>query len=101
DVSDEVLEKLRRLCQLWNVRLLPQEKITSHRPLIGPVIVAVKKAIFPIVRYILKDVLHQQRSFNAAAIQLLAEIASDSNTQPHSKSLESAPGQSSSKRIVQ
>ena len=75
-VSPERLERLRHLCQLWDVKLKPRE-ITSHRKFIGPVIIAVKKLFFPIFHAFLKDTLHQQRSFNAAAIALLAELSEE------------------------
>ena len=73
DVSESKLEKLRRLCQLWEVDIKPSE-ISSHRPFIGPVIVAFKKLLFPILRVLLKDTLRQQRDFNSAAISLLTEL---------------------------
>ncbi|MCB0338505.1 MAG: hypothetical protein KDD53_02825, partial [Bdellovibrionales bacterium] len=63
------LEKLRTLCQLWDLRIRPVN-ITSHRKIIGPVIVGVKKALYPIIRILLRDVINQQRDFNAAAISL-------------------------------
>ena len=69
------LEKLRALCQLWEVRLKPQ-KISSHRPVIGHVIVAFKKLIYPIFEVFMKDTLRQQRDFNAAAVALLTELTS-------------------------
>jgi len=72
-VSDARLEKLRRLCQLWEVDLKAGE-ISSHRKIIGPLIVAFKKLLLPIVRVLFKDTLRQQRDFNAAAISLLAEL---------------------------
>lgn len=73
-VDDRVLEKLRRLCQLWDVEMKPV-KITSHRKVIGPFIVFAKKLIFPLLKVFLKEPLRQQRDFNAAAIALLAELS--------------------------
>ena len=75
-VGTERLERLRKLCQLWDVKLRPAE-ITSHRKIIGPFIVAAKKLAYPVLRAFFKDTLHQQRSFNAAAIALLAELSED------------------------
>ena len=74
DVSDKTLEKLRRLCQLWDVSLKNRE-ITSHRKVIGPVIVGVKKMLFPILQVLLKDFIRQQRAFNAAAVDAIADAA--------------------------
>lgn len=74
ELSSQALDKLRRLCQLWDVDLRCQT-IRSHRPLIGPVIVAVKKLFYPVLRVFLKDTLRQQSDFNAAAVSLLADLA--------------------------
>jgi hypothetical protein len=76
DVSDSRLEKLRRLCQLWEVDLKAGE-ITSHRRIIGPFIVAFKKLLLPMVRVLFKDTLRQQRDFNAATISLLTELSQE------------------------
>ncbi len=76
NVSDEILEKLRRMCQIWDVDIRVRE-ISSHRKFIGPVIVAAKKLVFPVLRAFLNDTLRQQRDFNAAAIQLVGEIVAE------------------------
>jgi len=73
DVSDELLEKFRRMCQLWNIEFVPQE-IKSHRKIIGPLIVAIKKLIFPILKVLLKDVISQQRKFNAAVVDAVVNL---------------------------
>ena len=75
ELSDDSLDKLRRLCQLWDVDLRCSG-ITSHRPVIGPCVVAMKKLLYPFLRVFLKDALQQQREFNAAAVSLLADLAS-------------------------
>ena len=79
-VSDLTLEKLRKMCQLWYIDLKPGREISSHRKLIGPMIVAAKKALFPIIRFCLKDTLKQQRDFNAAVIAAITHLAE--NQQP-------------------
>jgi len=73
-VSDRQLEKLRRLCQLAEVDLIPA-RISSHRPLIGPVIVGVKRVLFSVLKVLFKDTFRKQRDFNAAVISYLAESA--------------------------
>ena len=75
-VSDKRLEQLQKLCQLWDVRLRPQQ-VTSHRKLLGPLIVAAKRLAYPVLGAFLKESFHQQRSFNAAAIALLAELSEE------------------------
>ena len=74
NVSAERLEKLRRLCQLWEVDLRYQN-ITSHRKIVGPLIVAMKRLLYPVIRAIFKDYIRQQKEFNAAAIALLADLS--------------------------
>lgn len=75
-VTDKTLEKLRRLCQLWDVEIRTKE-ISSHRKFVGPVIVAAKRALYPVLRIFLKDFIRQQRSFNAQVISLLTDLAND------------------------
>jgi len=74
DVSDATLEKLRTSCGLWFVDLKDHE-ISSHRKFLGPVIVGLKKLLYPILRVLLKDTLRQQRAFNASVICLLADLS--------------------------
>ena len=75
-VSDSKLEKLRRLCQLWEVDM-KVGPVTSHRKYVGPIIVTFKNLLFPILRVLLKDTFRQQRDFNAAAISLLTELCQE------------------------
>lgn len=71
--SESELEALRRLCQIWDVDL-KQPRITSHRPIIGPLIVGLKRILFPILRMFMRDTLRQQRDFNAQTIALLMQL---------------------------
>lgn len=75
-VTENELNVLRRLCQSWDIELRPLT-ITSHRPIIGPVIVAVKKILFPLVQVFLKDLIRQQRDFNSSAIALMGALVSE------------------------
>ncbi|MCI5065081.1 hypothetical protein MRY87_05105 [bacterium] len=75
-VSQELLERLRNAAQIWDVSLKPQT-ITSHRPVVGPLIVAAKRLVFPIIALFLKDTLRQQRDFNAAVLRCLVEISGE------------------------
>lgn len=72
-VSEEDLEGLRSLCSLYEVELRPT-KITSHRRLVGPIIVGAKRLIYPILRAFLGDTLRQQRDFNAQVVTMLMDI---------------------------
>lgn len=82
DISDLLLERLRLNCQLFDVELRPRE-ITSHRKFVGPVIVAVKKLIFPVIKFFLKDFIRQQKDFNASLIATLGQIAVEKKQKPN------------------
>ena len=73
-VSDHTLHQLRCLCQLWDVDIRLRE-IRSHRPLVGPIIVALKRMLYPALRVFLRDFIRQQRSFNVAVVALLGELS--------------------------
>lgn len=75
-MSDAKLERIRRLCQLWDIELRPPHQITSHRKIVGPLIVAAKKLVYPLLRVLLKDLIRQQRDFNGSVIAYLSEAES-------------------------
>jgi len=75
-VSDESLEGLRKLCSVWDVDL-KMFSITSHRKILGPFIIALKKILFPVLRVFLKEAIQQQRAFNAEVISYLALMSRD------------------------
>lgn len=74
ELDDDSVERLRRLCQLWDVTLRPHT-LSSHRPVIGHVIVFFKRILLRVMQFLLKDTLHQQRSFNAEVIRALSEMS--------------------------
>lgn len=84
----ERLNRLRRLCQTWDIEIKPAE-IKSHRPIIGPVIVALKRLIFPMLKILLKDFVKSQREFNAATIMLLSEMCNENQSADKDSSAES------------
>lgn len=74
-VSALQFERLRQLAQLHAVDFRVQG-ITSHRKFVGPLIVAAKKLLFPMLKVFLKDTLREQRAFNALVVSSLAELYS-------------------------
>jgi hypothetical protein len=74
--SPEKLERLRRLCQIYSVNLRPEE-ITSHRKVVGPVIVAAKKALFRLLEGLLGRTIKHQRDFNSEVVALLTELCNE------------------------
>jgi hypothetical protein len=84
ELSHDNFEMLRRLCLSWNIGLRPLE-IKSHRKYIGPIIVACKKAFFRVLQVLLKDLILQQRAFNANAITLLARLSAEQQASDEEK----------------
>jgi hypothetical protein len=75
-VTAERLEKLRAMCQSWDVDFRPVQ-IASHRRFVGRFIVAAKRAVQPIIKAILKDTIAQQRNFNAAVISAVTDLSNE------------------------
>ena len=75
-VTPERLELLRSLCHLYSAGIRA-EKISSHRPIVGPIIVFIKKAVFRVVSGLLGPTFRYQRDFNAAVIRLLGDLCNE------------------------
>lgn len=78
EISDERLRQLKRLSECWDVELRLGE-ITSHRRFIGPIIVGVKKLLFPMLKSMLSETMKQQRRFNAEVISVLTDLSKPSS----------------------
>ena len=74
--SPERMELLRRLCQIYSIDVRPAQP-TSHRKVIGPVIVAVKKIIFPVIKALLGPTFKHQKDFNAVVVMLLTDLCNE------------------------
>lgn len=74
--SPERMELLRRLCQIYSIDVRPAQP-TSHRKLIGPVVVAVKKVIFPVIKALLGPTFKHQKDFNAVVVMLLTDLCNE------------------------
>jgi len=86
NVSEERLEKLRALCQAWDIEIRASS-ISSHRPIIGPLIVLVKKTLQPLLKILLRDTINQQRNFNAAVITAVVDLTNEiEKVKTHTKS---------------
>jgi hypothetical protein len=77
--TPERMEMLRRLCQLYSadVRPLPP---TSHRRIVGPVIVLAKRILQPVVQGLLGQFLKNQSDFNATTISLLTDLCNEGDS---------------------
>jgi hypothetical protein len=72
------LELLRRLCQIYSVDVKERE-ISSHRRIVGPIIVGVKKILFKVVKALLGPTFKHQRDFNAVTVSLLIDLCNESS----------------------
>jgi hypothetical protein len=75
-ISARHSELLRRLCGLHQVTM-QLHQVTSHRKYTGPIIVALKKILYRVVKPLMDPMLQQQREFNATAVYLLADLANE------------------------
>ena len=75
--NDLIIQKLRSLCSFWDIDPTAGS-IHSHRKYLGPFIVKGKKALFSVLRVLLKPSFEKQRDFNAQVIELLAEMVKNS-----------------------
>lgn len=75
-LSPHRLELLRRLCHVYSAGVR-SERISSHRPILGPAIVFAKKILFRIVSPLLGPSFKHQREFNAAVIKLLGDLCNE------------------------
>lgn len=65
-------EVFRRCCLTWEIDRVPP--ISSHRPVIGVVLVAVKRALRRLLRFQTEAQLNRQRDFNWNLLLLLREL---------------------------
>ena len=72
DGDETASEIFRRCCVTWEIdRAVP---ITSHRAVIGPVLVAVKRAVRRALRFQTEAQLSRQRDFNWNLLLVLREL---------------------------
>lgn len=62
-VSKETSDNLRALANLSQCQLKPAREIRSHRKLLGPVIVALKKLTWPLIKVHLNDTFEGLQEF--------------------------------------
>jgi hypothetical protein len=70
--SDAASEVFRRCCVTWEVDR--EGPITSHRPVIGPLLVAVKRLVRRGLRFQTEAQLSRQRDFNWNLLLVLREL---------------------------
>lgn len=73
-VSERDFESLRALCKLAKIDLKPASAIKSHRPLIGPSIVFLKRLTWPLIKFHLKDTFKAQEQFNTELVRAYARL---------------------------
>jgi hypothetical protein len=69
ELDKQQTEDLRALCSLSQTGLRQNLKITSHRPLIGPLIVFGKRILWRIVQVLLKETFAGTQEFNARLVK--------------------------------
>ena len=74
-LEDRDSEELRALASLSRVHLKRPAEISSHRPIIGPLIVLFKKLTFPIVSFHMKDTIQALEEFAALSVVRQAKLS--------------------------
>jgi hypothetical protein len=70
--DDRASEVFRRCCVTWEVDRVPA--LTSHRPLVGPLLVAVKRVARRLLRFQTEAQFSRQRDFNWNLLLVLREL---------------------------
>jgi hypothetical protein len=70
--DDAASEIFRRCCVTWEVDRVPA--LTSHRPLIGPLLVAIKRVARRLLRFQTEAQFSRQRDFNWNLLLVLREL---------------------------
>jgi hypothetical protein len=83
-IDEDTVGRLRTLCQRWEVDLVPNH-VTSHRKIIGPVIVFAKKAAIRLFLSLFGDTFKRQRDFNASVIEFLIESSNQAASRDHER----------------
>ena len=68
DIDEKSFERLRSLAKLSQTELKPSS-ISSHRKIIGPIIVTIKKLVWPFIHAQLKDSFNSNKEFNAMMLE--------------------------------
>ncbi len=88
-LGEDHTNRLRALCSLSQSSLKPANEISSHRKLIGPIIVFIKRLTWPLLSVHLKDVFVGIQEFQSLAVESLAEqiVATEELKQLSAKSI--------------
>lgn len=70
--GDAASEIFRRCCVTWEVDRVPA--LTSHRPLIGPLLVGIKRVARRLLRFQTEAQFSRQRDFNWNLLLVLREL---------------------------
>jgi hypothetical protein len=70
-------ERLRLLCRLSQAELRPAASITSHRKLVGPLIVRAKRLLWPLLRAPFKDSFAALDEFNSQVVEFLGHVLAE------------------------
>ena len=65
EVDSEPLERLRVLARLYRCEIQPPHSIKSHRKIVGPLIVAAKRMLWPIINLHMEPCLDQLQEFHS------------------------------------
>lgn len=76
-LSKDDNDELRLLASWTKFKLKPPSSISSHRKIIGPLIVLLKRLTFPLVNFHMKDMVREMEEFASAVVERQAKTASE------------------------
>lgn len=84
ELDEELTTRFRALSALSRCELRPIHQIKSHRPLLGPLIVRLKRLVFPLVAVHFKESFKSLQEFNSWSVANQAALAVELYSRPGS-----------------
>jgi len=76
-IDENLCNRFRRLAMFSQVGLRPARTITSHRKIVGPVIVLLKNLTWPLVKVHLQHTMDALQELHCGIVELLAQQVTD------------------------
>ena len=73
ELDKQTSERFRALASFSQLELKPAREIKSHRKIIGPIIVALKRMSWPLIKIHLKDSFESLEQFSAWSLDTIAK----------------------------
>ena len=72
EIGKETSDRMRALCKFSELKLEESGNYRSHRKVVGPIVVAIKRLLFPFVKFHVSSAISTVREFQICAVEQLA-----------------------------